>query len=119
MASEGMKMSKSLGNTSRPAQGDGGIRRRHHPAVGAVGRLYRGPPIGPRSSRAWPTSTASCATPFRYLLGALDGFERARAGRESRDARARALRSGAAGRARREAEAGGSRTSTSTPTPAR
>ena len=44
MDAKGMKMSKSLGNTIDPDQGDGNLRRGHHPAVGAVGRFHRGPP---------------------------------------------------------------------------
>ena len=64
MDSKGMKMSKSLGNTINPLDLMKRLWRRHPAAVGAVGRLHRGPPHrqgDPR--RASPTSIASSATP--------------------------------------------------------
>ena len=97
MDAKGMKMSKSLGNTIDPDQGDGDLRRRHHPAVGADrSTTPRTTASATRSSRASPTSTASCATPSATCSARSTGSSEAERVPVEAHARARALRAGAA-----------------------
>ena len=93
----------------RSAQGDGDTAR----TSSGCGRCRS---ISPRitasarkSSRAWPTSTASCATRSAICWARSTGFSEAERVDVADDARAGALCAGAAGRAGREAAAGGRR----------
>ena len=81
------------GQHGQSARSHGDLWRRHHPAVGAVGRFHRGPPHrrgDPR--RACRDQYRKLRNTFRYLLGALDGFsEDERVDDVAAYARARAL----------------------------
>ncbi len=115
MDGKGMKMSKCLGNTVDPLEGDGDY--------GAdIIRLWAlSASTSPRTTASATRSSTGVAdqyrklrNTFRYLLGALDGFSEDERVDGRGDARARALRAPPARRARRDAAHRRSTTSTST-----
>ena len=72
---QGRKMSKSLGNVRGAAGRDETARRRHPAPVGGGLRLCRGPAHRPQHPEVHAESYRRLRNTFRYLLGALEGFE--------------------------------------------
>ncbi len=110
MDSKGMKMSKSLGNTIRPDRPDARLWRGHPAAVGAVGRLHRGPSHrqgDPRRRR--PTSIASSGTPSATCSARSTGSARKSGSAVDEMPELERYMLALTARARREAAAGGRR----------
>ena len=119
MDAKGMKMSKSLGNTINPLD----LMRDYGADILRLWALsvdftedHR---IGKEILAGVGDQYRKLRNTFRYLLGALDGFERGGADRLRGDARARALHAGADRRSSTRGCGRRSPTSTSTPTSAR
>jgi isoleucyl-tRNA synthetase len=80
MDAKGMKMSKSLGNTVDPAQGDGGTYGADIIRLWALSVDYtEDHRIGDEILKGVADQYRKLRNTFRYLLGALDGFSEERA----------------------------------------
>jgi len=86
----GRKMSKSLGNTIEPQEGDEGFRRRYPAAVGVRDRFMPTTSVSARKSSKTPSRTyRKLRNSVRWMLGTLHHFKREDCGRGCRHARTR------------------------------